>query len=171
MNNNSINLQSSGASEPSKAQQNTSVLKLVVFGIGSLTLALPIEFVNKVVNQTRVYSSGLNHMGIAHLGDSEITIIDLHRRLFKSEQTSQSGKGSYLIITKNTLGEIFGIPVTETPALMDLPLSLIRVLPESYRRADTLEIASHVAVIPQETEPLTVFLLDVDRLLPTFSER
>jgi hypothetical protein len=27
---------------------------------------------------------------------------------------------------------------------------MIRVLPESYRRSDTLEVASHVVVIPQE---------------------
>jgi purine-binding chemotaxis protein CheW len=53
---------------------------------------------------------------------------------------------------------------------MEVPLSTIRVLPESYRRADTLEVASHVAVIPQEAGSLSVFLLDVDQLLPIFQE-
>jgi purine-binding chemotaxis protein CheW len=45
---------------------------------------------------------------------------------------------------------------------------MIRVLPESYRRSDTLEVASHVVVIGQEAAPLTLFLLDVDLLLPIF---
>jgi purine-binding chemotaxis protein CheW len=51
---------------------------------------------------------------------------------------------------------------------MEVPLSMIRVLPESYRRSDMLEVTSHVVVIPQEVAPLTLFLLDVDLLLPIF---
>ena len=47
---------------------------------------------------------------------------------------------------------------------------MFRVLPDAYRRADTLEVASHVAVIPQGGVPLTVFLLDVQLLLPVFQE-
>ncbi|NES01156.1 MAG: chemotaxis protein CheW, partial [Symploca sp. SIO1B1] len=50
------------------------------------------------------------------------------------------------------------------------PLSQIRILPESYRRADTLDIASHVAVINQAGVALTVFLLDVELLLPIFQK-
>jgi purine-binding chemotaxis protein CheW len=53
---------------------------------------------------------------------------------------------------------------------MEIPLSAIRLLPESYRRADTLEVASHVAVIPQDKESITIFLLDVDLLMPIFQE-
>ncbi|MGK7872471.1 MAG: chemotaxis protein CheW [Xenococcaceae cyanobacterium] len=154
--------------EQSKAQQVTALLKLVVFSVGSLNLALQIESVQKVINYRTVYSSGLNHMGVAHLKDREITVIDLHKRLFKSSQTRESDSGGYFIIAKNSIGEQFGILVTETPTLIDVPLSKIRALPESYRRADTLEIASHVSVIPQESASLTVFLLDADRLLPPF---
>jgi purine-binding chemotaxis protein CheW len=71
---------------------------------------------------------------------------------------------------QNTTGELYGIPVAETPVLMEVSLSQVRVLPESYRRADTLDVASHVAVIPQETAPLTLFVLDVDLLLPIFQQ-
>ena len=49
---------------------------------------------------------------------------------------------------------------------MELPLSQIRTLPESYRRGDTLEIASHVTRVQQNDQLLTVFILDVDRLVP-----
>ena len=151
----------SAHTETSKAQQ----IKLVVFGIGSLNLALHIESVQKVINYATVYSSGLNHVGVAHLGDREITVIDLHKRLFKSSH-KESGSGKYFIIAKNSIGEQFGIVVAATPTLIDVPLSKIRALPESYRRADTLEIASHVTIIPQAAASLTVFLLDADRLVP-----
>ncbi len=141
-------------------------LKLLMFNIGSLNLAVPVEFVVKVANYTNIYSSGLNHLGMAHVGDRDITIIDLHKRLFEVSQIPQSGEKAYFIVVRNNNGEQFGILVTTTPSLIDVPSSLIRALPESYRRADTLEIASHVAVIPQEDTNSTIFILDADMLLP-----
>lgn len=151
--------------EPRKV---TRLLKLVVFTMGNLNLALPIESVYKVVNHRPVYSSGVLPVGVTHLGDIEITVVDLYRRFFQESLKSESSQRGYLIIVQNTTGELYGIPVAETPVLMEVPSSLIRILPESYRRADTLDVASHVAVIPQETAPLTVFLLDVEILLPLF---
>ncbi|HBY78620.1 MAG TPA: chemotaxis protein CheW, partial [Cyanobacteria bacterium UBA11148] len=40
------------------------------------------------------------------------------------------------------------------------------ILPESYRNADTVDIARHVAVIPKDETSLTIFLLDIELLLP-----
>jgi purine-binding chemotaxis protein CheW len=62
-------------------------------------------------------------------------------------------------------GEEFGIPVIEMPLLLDLPATLIRRLPESYRRADTLEIASQIAIVSTAEATQTLFLLDVDRFV------
>ncbi len=148
-------------------KQNQTSLKLLVFSMGKLNLGLPIELVTKVISQTPVYSSGLNHMGVAHVDNQEMTIVDLHHRLFQVSLTNDSSRYGYVIITKNRAGESFGIPLTVTPNLMAIPLDRIRVLPESYRRADTLEIASHVAVIGQEEQSpsMTIFVLDVERLL------
>ena len=140
-------------------------LKVLVFAIDNLKLALRIENVYKVLNQTPVYGSGFNGVGIAHVGDREVTVVDLHRRLFQSSITNEASKAGYLIIAQNTQGELYGIPVAVVPALMEIPLSSIRVLPESYRHANILGFASHVAVIPKVEAPLTIFLLDVDQLL------
>lgn len=142
------------------------LIKLIVFTIGKLNFSLPIEIVYKILNRTTIYSSGTNQVGVTHIGEREITVIDLHQRFFKAKSINESESNGYLVILENTMGELYGIPVAEAPILMDVPLSTIRVLPESYRQADTLEIARHVAVIPQGEESLTVFLLDVDLLLP-----
>lgn len=150
--------------------QTTPTLKLIVFGMGSLNLALRIESIYKVLDRTPVYSSGLNPVGVAHLGDREVTVVDLYWRFFKASSHKEGDRGGYLIIVQNTTGELYGIPVAETPTLVEVPLSMIRALPESYRRADTLEVASHVAVIPQEGVALTIFLLNVDLLMPIFQE-
>lgn len=151
-----------------ESREIARLLKLVVFTMGNLNLALPIKSVYKVVNHTPIYSSGVVPVGVTHLGDVEITVIDLYRRFFQESLANSSSGCNYLVIVQNTTGELYGIPVAETPILMEVPSSLIRVLPESYRRADTLDVASHVAVIPQETASLTVFLLDVELLLPLF---
>lgn len=152
------------------SQENKS-LKILLFTVGSLHLAFKIDVVVKVNRYTPVLGSGLTHFGITNLGDREITVIDLHQRLFHSSQPRPSQTGGYLLLAKNSVEEVFGIVVGQTPTLLDVSLSQIRVLPESYRQADTLKIATHVILLTQGEEKLTVFLLDPDELLPILSTR
>ncbi|AFZ37884.1 CheW domain protein [Stanieria cyanosphaera PCC 7437] len=150
---------------------SAGTLKLLVFEMGKLTLALPVEQVKKVIRYQPTYGSGLSHVSISHLGDEEITIVDLHQKLFKTSQLNESESQGYFVITKafsgkGIAGEPLGIIVMKTPILLEVSLAQIRVLPNSYRHADTLEIASHVAIVPQESESnLTIFILDIDRLV------
>lgn len=139
-------------------QDTVESQKLIVFGMGNVNLALPIDSVYKVVNKIPVYSSSFSGVGITHIGDREVTIVELHRRFF-------APKGSYLIIAQNREGELYGIPVAQVPALMEIPQSSLRVLPESYRHADIFGFATHVAVIFEVEPSMTIFLLDVDQLL------
>jgi chemotaxis signal transduction protein len=140
-------------------------LKLLIFSVGQLNLAISVDIVKKIVDCTTIYSSGLNHMGMARVDDREITVVDLHKRLFNTIQPLSSRSRGYLIVARNSVGETFGILVAKAPSLEDIPLSQIRTLPESYRRSDTLEIASHVTVIPQKEGSMTVFILDVDSVV------
>lgn len=142
----------------SPSQNAVQSKKIVVFNMGNVNLALPSDAVFKVTNQIPVYGSGFNGVGLAHLGDRQITIIELHRRFF-------TAKGKYLILAENKAGDLYGIPVASVPTLMDVPLSSIQVLPDSYRHADLLAIATHVCHIPQAETPLTIFLVDIDQLL------
>lgn len=143
-----------------------SLLKLVVFEVGKLTLALAIEQVKKVVKYTSVYGSGLSHVNLTHLDDREVTIVDLEQKLFNHSQIDRSNFDGYFIITKDIVGESIGVLVSKMPILIDVPLSEIRLLPTSYRHSDTLEIASHVTLITQEnSSSVTIFILDLDRLI------
>ena len=145
---------------------NKTSLKLLVFKIGKLTLALPILQVQKVVKYDPVHGSGLSHVNLAHLGDREVAIVDLHQKLFKVSLPQSSQNKGYFIISKNIAGEPLGILVSESPALIDVHTAQIRLIPESYRRADTLAIASHVAVVPQDDETSqTIFILDLKELV------
>ena len=148
------------------SDNNNSLIKLLIFKVGKLTLALPILQVQKVVRHNAVYGSGLSYVNLTHLGEQEVAVINLHQKLFKTSQTEASQATGYFIISKNVTGEPLGIMVAEAPSISDVPLGQIRLIPDSYRQADTLEIASHVAVIPQENETsLTIFILDLHRLI------
>jgi purine-binding chemotaxis protein CheW len=97
----------------------------------------------------------------------DVTIVDLHKKLFHTSQIDPSEGKGYFIITKPVVqGESLGIIVTKAPTLIDVPVEQIRVLPNSYRHADTLVIASHVTLIPQaDNNSLTVFILDLQQLI------
>ncbi len=159
-------VQSKAASmqQASRGDRIASV-KMIVFTVGTFNLALPIEIVYKVLNQIPVYGSGLNGVGIAHVGDVEVTVIDLHRQLFQSSIINETAKKGYLLILHSKSSDLYGIPVASVPALMDLPLASIRVLPESYRSGDILQMATHVCYLPEEEPPLTIFLVNPEQML------
>jgi chemotaxis signal transduction protein len=155
-------------SEGQKVQLKEKPIKLITFNIGKLSLALQIDQVYKVINLPTVHSSGINPVGLTQVDNQEITVLDLHRRLFHTK-TELAPVNGYLVLVKTKRGELLGVPAIETPLLLDVPASLIRSLPESYRRSDTLEIASHIIVISEslegsESSQRSLFLLDVERL-------
>ncbi|MBD1995049.1 chemotaxis protein CheW [Leptolyngbya sp. FACHB-541] len=150
-----------------------SQIRTIAFSIGSLKLALRIEAVYKVLKQTPIYGTECNpssngdrnSIGIAHVGDREVTVLDLQQRLFHRDRRSETSLDNrYLVIAQTEAGKLCGIPVEAVPTLMEVPLSTIRPLPDSYRHAANLEIVSHVAVLPQAESSLTLFLLDANQL-------
>ena len=160
MSNLTVNLNSNSSS----STKNNSSVKLLVFEIGKLTLALPILQVQKVVKQSEVQGSGLSYVNLAHLNDGEIAVVDLHQKLF-GVSLNAAEVGEYFMITKEVKGEPLGITVAKPPSLIDQPLTQIRLLPNSYRRADTLEIASHVTVVSEDERSTTIFILDLEKLI------
>ena len=159
---------------------NASVIKLVVFSVGKLTLALPVEQVKQVTRYTPIHGSGMSYINLTHIGKQQVTIVDLHQKLFKVSQDKIMPEGGYFILTKSrpvtimkdgakinhdSVEESLGIRVIETPSLIDVALENIRILPASYRYADTLEIASHVAIVNRENQiSQTIFILDLEHL-------
>jgi purine-binding chemotaxis protein CheW len=60
-------------------------------------------------------------------------------------------------------GEICAIPVSEPPNLIELPLGMMQLLPQSH--SGLLRIASHAAAVTQDELTATLFLLDIKRIL------
>lgn len=160
---------------PSETMIDTNTkttIRVVAFPVGKLTLSVPIQSVYRVLSQIPVYGSGERGVGIAHLEDYELTVFDLEYQLFtKQEESSiEAPQGSHIIVVQSDT-EVLGLLVKQAPTLMNLERDRVRVLPASYRQADTLGFCSHVAVLEQEEETITIFLLDVERLLPQSSSK
>lgn len=159
----------------STKSSTNSTVKLLVFAIGKLTLALPVDRVKKVKKYTPIHGSGMSYINLTHIGRQEVTVIDLHQKLFNISHDELISDGGYFILTKpkqissaeviSPSEESLGIRVAQSPSLIEVSLTDIRALPNSYRYADTLEIASHVTVIPQEDgTSQTIFILDLEHL-------
>ena len=148
------------------ADRQSKLIKLLVFAVGKLTLALPILQVQKVIKQNPLHGSGLSHVNLAHLENIDIAIVDLHQKLFNTSLSELSQAQKYFIISKNITGEPLGILVLDPPILVEVSAAQIRLIPNSYRNADTLEIASHVTLFSQEDgTKKTIFILDLSRLI------
>ena len=137
--------------------------KLIVFPVGELRLAVPMDNISRVINRPKVYSSGLNAVAVTTVGDRELTIIDLHQQLFSTAGSFNPERPGYIVLTPSPTGEIMGIPTPETPMLLEVPLAQIRELPQSYRQADTLWIASHMirTAVEDGGELQSIFMLDM----------
>lgn len=139
--------------------------KFVIFAVGKLNLAFSVALVVKILPHTPTYGSGLSDTGLVNLEDRSLTVVDLHRRLFRIPQPPTERDRQYFILVKNRSGEEFCLLVNNAPMLVDVLPNQIRRLPDSYRQNDSLRCSSHVLLVEQKSEKFTVFLLDPDLLL------
>jgi len=151
-------------STPPRNQRQRS-LRFVMFSLGNMDLALPIATVVKIVNLGTVAGNGQSPWGVVTLGNQPYTVIDLHHYLFQTPLEA-CPHGGYLVFTAFATGELVGIPTIGSPTLVDVPWDQVRLLPDAYRRADRLAVASHLA---RWTDPETqgehfLFVLDVSGL-------
>lgn len=162
----------SNPSEDDLSKTRSPALQILVFSLGSLYLAFPVEAVKKIISKFEIAKTELNYVSIARADGKEIIAIDLHKRLFKSSSEEPLNSPSYLLIAQNSVKEEFAIAISGNPPILkEPPLSQVRALPKSYQRDDKLKLASHVTIISQGQKSLTVLILDPDRLAPIFPHK
>ncbi|MEM9009035.1 MAG: chemotaxis protein CheW [Cyanobacteria bacterium P01_F01_bin.86] len=151
-------------------QPSGPTLRCITINLNAFMLAIPIDRIERVIKQTQVLGSGLNHVGLAHYEGVPITVVDLHHKLFHTPQVINPQEG-YLIIANTTSQNKFAFPIQKFPNLIEFSTGELRVLPSSYRSADTLSIASHVVRVVQSSgENITFFILDMDYLANQYNK-
>ncbi|MDZ8240494.1 MAG: chemotaxis protein CheW [Nostoc sp. ChiQUE01a] len=159
----------------SGAVSDRDSLRVVVFAIADYLFALPVGAVLKVIPCPPISSTVESGIGMVDLGTQTIAIVDLRQKFISQVQAQQGDQvlssvdasGRFLLLTQTRTGEICGIPVDKPPALIDIPLEVVRLVPWSYRQVAELNCISHMAVLsvaPNE-EPLKVLLLGMNQIL------
>jgi len=139
--------------------------KFLLFNVGKLNLALPIAQVVKILNYQTIHGSGATDAGLVHVEGRSVTLLDLHQQFFKTPAPAPVSAKPFLILVKNSVQEEFCLLVNTTPTLVEVRRSEIRLLPDSYRRHDTLASAAQVMIVKEKGQDFTVFILDPDQLL------
>ncbi|NES20622.1 MAG: chemotaxis protein CheW [Symploca sp. SIO3E6] len=162
--------------------EESNVGKFIVFKIADYFLALPIQDVLKVLNCPSEVRGDLRTMGLVQIGRHLIRVWDWHQELAglglpQSLPVNASAtelvptdifpkptvKQTFLVITRDYQGELCGIAVDEPPNLVELPLELMQVLPQSMHQSGVFEMVSHAAVLSSGALATTIFILDVER--------
>ncbi|MEO0541838.1 MAG: chemotaxis protein CheW [Cyanobacteria bacterium P01_A01_bin.105] len=138
-----------------------SPLICIQIELGSLPLAVPIDRVEKVVPKSAVVGQDAGPAGIIYYGDTAVTLLDLQQHLLPASLPTTAEQTGYFLIVRATQGGLVAVPISTTPNLVELPQTALKALPPTYRQANLLGIASHVARIEEQT----VFILDVDYLV------
>jgi chemotaxis signal transduction protein len=123
-------------------------------------LALPVGAVFKIITCPPIIKTVEQGIGVVDWQEQTVTVVDLRQKFFKSEPFSSSHSYRFLILLKMRSGDLCGIPIEQSPTLIDLPAATIRPVPLSYRQVAGLTLASHMAVLPlpQGKESLKIFL-------------
>ena len=154
-------------------------LTCIQIDLTSLQLAVPIDRVEKVVRPSDVVGANITGtiiagqeqpqsdaaapgssavpLGIVYYGDTTVTLLNLQQRLLQTATPTR-----YFLVLRASHGELIAVPIPNAPNLVEFPAKSIKALPKTYRQANFLGIASHVARI---AEGETIFILDVDYLV------
>lgn len=146
------------ADDPSR-----SALPVLIFAVAHTVIAVPLTLVVRVLPTPASIRVQTREIGLMHWQDREITLLNLLPRL--APRYPQQGLSPFLLVLHSQQGGYYAIPIQEPPHLCNLPLVSIRLLPESLRHALPLDLANHLAVLTRPGAPLTVFLLDLDRVV------
>ena len=139
-------------------------IKVLAIEIQDLKLAIPLELLVKVIRTPAVFKSGDKWMGMTHLDQESLLVLDLYQRIYGT--TNPQAVENLVIIRdlRNGDDRLLGIPVSKLPTMVSLRTDQIQSLPSDYRDHDTLGIASDIAILNQGDQTETLFLLDPDRL-------
>jgi purine-binding chemotaxis protein CheW len=147
------------STSPSHSQES---VRVITFMIANQVLALPMNAIVKVVSCPPQMISSTNSIELFHFGQRAITVLNLHKHF---AQTLEVASGKFLVVTQMKQKELYAFLVDTPPDLIDLPVSTIRQIPESYRHGHALSIASCVAVLPQEEGSTSIFIIEIEQAI------
>ncbi len=135
------------------------LLKVLVFEMKNYFLALPLTVIFKVINCPPITDTTDSSLGIVDFEGQPVTVVNLAQKLSPQSLTTQKLQQRFLILSQTRRGELCGIPIDKSPALIELPMDNISSLPMAARQVYPANIATHVAILPKPEGSVKIFLL------------
>lgn len=149
------------------AAEQQSTQQLVIFRLCQEWFALPLNVIEKVIAQGRIYGDPeRTGVSLTLYEDREIVVVDVGHRIFNRAKDLSNHHNSttaqrYLIIV-STNSQFIGLPVDSPPTIRRVTQSAFISLPQAYIAQGNIRCVSSTA-IQLAHEPL-IFLIDHQQL-------
>ena len=143
----------------SHLSSEVNLLKVLVFEMANHFFALPLNVIFKVINCPPISETSDRSLGITDFEGQTVTVVNLDQQLSSPNAERGQIQKRFLILSQTRQGELCGIPIDKSPALIELPQDSIRPLPLSARQINPLSLATHVATLPKAEGSIKIFLL------------
>jgi chemotaxis signal transduction protein len=137
-------------------------LKLLLFPLGNLFLALRLTGLKRVIKLPEIFKSGDKVLGITQVDGQDVIVLDLYWQIYG--RSLETAKGFLVVVESETC--TYGIVVDTLPTIKDIPESDLQTIPSDYRDRDPLGIADVMATLNlTKNQTITAFVLDPSHLL------
>jgi hypothetical protein len=154
-----------------KTKIQEATFKLMVTKFGDSHLGLQMNDIEKIVRTPEMKKSGgrvsvdgvvRSFLYSATWGQRNLMLFDLHEKIYATRNPG-SGYTAILNLTAES-GAQYALEMLNLPTILPIPKTAVRPIPTEEGDRQALSLASHFAVIEQPKGPVTIFIVDTQRL-------
>jgi chemotaxis signal transduction protein len=138
-----------------------STLRVVVAPFKNLWVALPMAVTRKIVRLSEEEAQLATGDRI-QVDNFSAQIFRLYEHIYDEPNPQPE---SHCVILHLSPTHIVAITMTQVPAIVNLPKVALEPISADYRELYMLNIASHITLMERPTEDVTVFILDMEKLI------
>jgi hypothetical protein len=138
-----------------------STLRVVVAPFKNLWVALPMSVTRKIVRLTPE-DAQLATGDRLQVDNFSAQIFRLYEHIYDQPNPDPE---SHCVVLHLSPTHIVAMTMTQVPAIVNLPKAALEPISADYRDLFRLDIASHITLMERPTEDVTVFILDMEKLM------
>jgi chemotaxis signal transduction protein len=138
-----------------------STLRVVVAPYKNLWVALPMDVTRKIVRLSEEDAQLVTGDRI-QIDNFSAQIFRLYEHIYDEPNPQPE---SHCVVLHLSPTQIVAITMTQVPTIINLPKAALEPISAEYRDLYRLDIASHITLMERPTEDVTVFILDMSKLI------
>jgi hypothetical protein len=141
--------------------KQATAIRVVLAPFKHLWIAVPMAAVRKIMRLSDVLVEGEPLPATLDIDDLHTTVIDLYEQIYG---VPNSQPDSHIVALQLADGTGYSLPMSKLPAIVNLDATLVKPIPTDYRNLYMLDIASHITLLRQGKEEITIFVIDPEKL-------